>query len=167
MRTKVLEAWKVIIQPALHEPVALVLTRQALPTSTAQEFAPCFRPWQGAYVSRTREGGRPDVILMGTGSEVRSACKAQEQLKTEGESKLASSAAIVGAVLRSSLPSTARACCRQPVTARGSSVEQAVTFGGAAMVGLRRAGRSACRRSAPRHRFKELQKNTSDLLPTR
>jgi transketolase len=80
---EVVEAWKVIMKMK-HEPVALVLTRQALPTFDRTKFASAAGVARGAYVLADAEGGKPQVILIGTGSEVYLCVDAYEKLKAEG-----------------------------------------------------------------------------------
>ena len=80
---EVVEAWKFTMQQQ-HEPVALVLTRQALPTVDRQKYAAASGLQRGAYVLSDAPGGKPDVLLMATGSEVSLALDAQEQLKADG-----------------------------------------------------------------------------------
>jgi len=80
---EVVEAWKVIMK-LKHEPAALVLTRQALPTCDRSKYAPASGVAKGAYVLADAPDGKPEVILMATGSEVALCVAAYEQLKTEG-----------------------------------------------------------------------------------
>ena len=80
---EVVEAYKVIIQ-LRHSPATLVLTRQTMPTYDRTKFAAASGVAKGAYVLIDAEGGKPDVILMGTGSEVHLCVEAYEKLKTEG-----------------------------------------------------------------------------------
>jgi transketolase len=81
---EVAEAWRVIMQ-LRHDPVALVLSRQALPTLDRSVYAPASGVAKGAYVLADAEpGATPEVILMATGSEVGLAVSAFEQLKGEG-----------------------------------------------------------------------------------
>jgi transketolase len=80
---EVVEAWKIIIQ-IKHEPAVLVLTRQAVPTFDRSKYAPASGVAKGAYVLADAPDGKPDVILMGTGSEVSLCVTAYEQLKSEG-----------------------------------------------------------------------------------
>ncbi|MGA2430142.1 MAG: transketolase [Candidatus Acidiferrum sp.] len=80
---EVVEAYKVIIQ-LRHSPATLVLTRQAMPTYDRTKFAAASGVAKGAYVLIDAEGGKPDVILMGTGSEVHLCVEAYEKLKAEG-----------------------------------------------------------------------------------
>jgi transketolase len=79
---EVAEAWRVIA-PLRHEPVVLVLTRQAVPTLDRTKYAPASGLAKGAYVLSDSKG-TPDVILIGTGSEVHLCLQAQEQLEGQG-----------------------------------------------------------------------------------
>ena len=80
---EVVEAYKIMIQ-LRHQPATLVLTRQTMPTYDRTKFAPASGVAKGAYVLIDAEGGKPDVILMGTGSEVHLCVEAYEKLKGEG-----------------------------------------------------------------------------------
>ncbi len=80
---EVVEAWKVIMA-LKKEPVALILTRQALPTFDRTKYAPASGVARGAYILAEAEGGKPQVILMATGSEVYLCIDAYEKLKSEG-----------------------------------------------------------------------------------
>lgn len=80
---EVVEAWRVIAQ-LRHEPATLALTRQALPTLDRSVYGAASGVAKGAYVLAQAGTGNPDVILMGTGSEVHLCLAAFEQLKTEG-----------------------------------------------------------------------------------
>lgn len=80
---EVTEAWKVVMQ-LRHEPAALVLTRQALPTIDRTKYAPASGVAKGAYVIAEAKGGKPDLILIATGSEVSLCLSAYEQLTAEG-----------------------------------------------------------------------------------
>lgn len=80
---EVVEAWKVIMQ-LRDAPVALVLTRQALPTLDRSKYAPASGVAKGAYVLADAPDGKPEVILMGSGSEISLCVNAYEQLKAEG-----------------------------------------------------------------------------------
>ena len=66
--------------PHKSRPVALILTRQALPIFDRTKFAPTSGLAKGAYVLADAEGGKPDVILIGTGSEVALCVAAREAL---------------------------------------------------------------------------------------
>ncbi len=80
---EVVEAWRVIMQ-LRHEPVALVLTRQALPTLDRSAYASASGLAKGAYVLADAPKGAPEVILMATGSEVSLCVDAYERLRKEG-----------------------------------------------------------------------------------
>jgi len=80
---EVVEAWKVIM-PLTHQPVALVLTRQALPTVDRSKYASATGVAKGAYVLADASDGKPDVILLATGSEVSLCVSAYEQLTAAG-----------------------------------------------------------------------------------
>ena len=80
---EVAESWRVIMQ-FRHEPVALVLTRQALPTLDRTKFASASGVGRGAYVLADAADGQPEVILIATGSEVSLCVQAYEQLAAEG-----------------------------------------------------------------------------------
>ena len=80
---EVVEAWKVVMQMQ-HGPALLVLSRQAMPTLDRSKYASASGVAKGAYVLADAAGGRPDVILMGTGSELSLCVDAYERLKAEG-----------------------------------------------------------------------------------
>jgi transketolase len=80
---EVAEAWRVIM-PLRHRPVALILSRQALPTLDRSKYGAAHGVARGAYVLADAEDGRPQVLLLGTGSEVSLCVQAHEMLKTEG-----------------------------------------------------------------------------------
>lgn len=80
---EVAEAWRHIMK-LKHEPVALILTRQDLPTLDRAKYAPACGLHKGAYVLADAPNGKPDVILMATGSEVCLAVEAHEKLTAEG-----------------------------------------------------------------------------------
>jgi transketolase len=80
---EVVEAWKI----ALHNsngPSLLVLSRQAVPTFDRTKYASAAGVAKGAYVLADAEGGKPQVILMGTGTEVTLCVEAYEKLRSEG-----------------------------------------------------------------------------------
>ncbi len=80
---EVTEAYRVVMR-LKHQPACLVLTRQAVPTFDRSRYAPAAGLARGAYVLADAEGGKPDVILIGTGSEVRLCIDVYEALKREG-----------------------------------------------------------------------------------
>jgi transketolase len=80
---EVVEAWRTIMQ-LKKEPVALVLTRQALPTIDRTKYASAAGVAQGAYILAEAQGGKPEAILMATGSEVALCLSAHETLSSQG-----------------------------------------------------------------------------------
>ena len=80
---EVVEAYKVILQHT-HGPCTLVLTRQAVPTLDRTKYAPASGVAKGAYVVADAAGGKPDLILMASGSELSLCVDAYEKLKAEG-----------------------------------------------------------------------------------
>jgi len=80
---EVVEAWKVIAL-LTDQPAALVLSRQALPTLDRDVYAPASGVAKGAYVLVDAAPGKPEVILIGTGSEISLCLQAYEALKSEG-----------------------------------------------------------------------------------
>jgi transketolase len=80
---EVVEAYKIILQHT-HGPSTLVLTRQAMPTFDRAKYAPAAGVAKGAYVLADAPGGKPDVILMGSGSEVSLCVEAGEKLNASG-----------------------------------------------------------------------------------
>jgi len=131
---EVVEVWKIAIQQT-HRPSTLVLTRQPIPTFDRTKYAPASGAAKGAYVLADAPGGKPDVILMGTGSELSLCVDAYENLKTEGINARVVSmpsweifAEQDAAYKESVLPAA--------ITAR-VSVEMAATFGWERYVGLK------------------------------
>jgi transketolase len=80
---EVTEAYKAALQHN-HGPSTLVFSRQAMPTLDRTKYAAASGAGKGGYVLADAEGGKPDVILLGSGSELQWAVGAQEKLKTEG-----------------------------------------------------------------------------------
>jgi transketolase len=80
---EVVEAWKTIM-PMKRNPVAMVLTRQALPTIDRTKYAPASGVAKGGYILADAQGGKPQVILIGTGSELSLCVSAYEKLTAEG-----------------------------------------------------------------------------------
>jgi len=151
---EVAEAWR-FIMGLHHDPVILVLSRQAMPTLDRTKYAPASGVSRGAYVLSEAPGGKPDVLLLGTGSEVGLCVEAQKVLESKG---------IKARVV--SMPSW-ELFERQDAAYRESvipaavvprvSVEQASTFGWERYVGLRghMIGMKTFGASAP---LKDLQK---------
>jgi transketolase len=80
---EVTEAWRVIMN-LQHEPACLILSRQALPTLDRTKCAAATGLAKGAYTLLDAPGGKPDAILIGTGSEVQLCVQAHEQLLADG-----------------------------------------------------------------------------------
>lgn len=80
---EVMEAWRYLIQ-LRHEPVVLVLSRQKVPTLDRKKYASAAGVHQGAYILADAVDAKPDLILIGTGSEVHLCIEAYEQLTKEG-----------------------------------------------------------------------------------
>lgn len=79
------QAWKKTLE--IHDnPVAMILSRQDLPVVPREgDYAPAEDAAKGAYVLRDAKGGKtPQVILIGTGSEVQLCLGAQDRLEAEG-----------------------------------------------------------------------------------
>ena len=73
------EAWRVAIETR-DRPVALVLTRQSVPTLDRTRYASAQGLRRGAYLLSEAPGGKPDLILIASGSEVALALAAQQKL---------------------------------------------------------------------------------------
>jgi len=80
---EVVEAWRVIAQ-LRHQPACLILSRQALPTLDRTRYGSTSGLARGAYVLADAEHGLPEVILIGSGSEVQLCVQAYEELTREG-----------------------------------------------------------------------------------
>ena len=144
---EVTEAWKIIAQ-LQHTPTALVLSRQAMPTLDRTKYAAAAGTAKGAYVVADAPDGKPELILIGTGSELSLCVDAYEKLKGEGiKARVVSMPSWEifeqqdAAYRESVLPAA--------VTAR-VSVEMATTFGWdrwvgpkGRMIGMHRFGASA------------------------
>jgi transketolase len=127
------EAWKLIMK-LHHEPAVLILTRQAVPTIDRSKYSPASGLARGGYVLADAPDGKPNVILLATGSEVVLCLDAYERLKAQGiKARVVS---IPSWELFDDQPREYRDSVLPPrVTAR-VSVEQASTFGWAKYVGV-------------------------------
>jgi transketolase len=151
---EIVEAWRIIME-LRHEPVALILTRQALPTLDRTRFGPATGVAKGAYILADADGGRPDVLLLASGSEVSLCVEAYERLKTEGiKARVVSMPS--WELFEHQSQAYKDSVLPPQITAR-VSVEQASTFGWARYVGLtgQSIGMQTFGASAP---LKELQK---------
>ena len=141
-----------------HEPVALILTRQAVPTLDRTKYASAEGLRRGAYVLADAPDGKPDVLLLATGSEVALCIEAREQLAAEGiKARVVSMPSWEMFEYHCSKhPDYRESVLPEAVTAR-VSVEQASTFGWDRYVGTsgQALGMKTFGASAP---LKELQK---------
>jgi transketolase len=80
---EVVEAWKTVM-PMKHNPVSMVLSRQALPTIDRTKYAAASGVAKGGYILGDAQGGKPEVILIGTGSELSLCVSAYEKLTADG-----------------------------------------------------------------------------------
>ena len=148
---EVAEAWRLIMQ-FKHEPVCLILSRQNMPTLDRSKYAAASGLAKGAYVLADAKGGAPDVILIGTGSEVGLCVDAYEKLTAEGiKARVVS---MPSWELFEHQPEQYRDSVLPPGVKARVSVEQASTFGWDRYAG-RRIGMQTFGASAP---LKELQK---------
>jgi transketolase len=129
---EVTEAWRVIMQ-LRHAPVVLVLSRQALPTLDRSKYAPASGVARGAYILADAGHGRPQVLLLASGSEVSLCIAAYEQLMAEGiEARVISMPS--WEIFEQQSQDYRDHIIPPAVTAR-VSVEQASTFGWASYLG--------------------------------
>jgi transketolase len=80
---EVVEAYRYVMQ-LHHQPAVLVLSRQAMPTLDRSRYAPASGVARGAYVLADSGDGKPEVILIASGSEVSLAVQVHEKLSAEG-----------------------------------------------------------------------------------
>lgn len=78
-------AWRSAIENA-KGPTVLALSRQALPTIDRSQFADAKNAAKGAYVLADLGNGKPEIILIGSGSEVNLVLKAGQKLAENGKS---------------------------------------------------------------------------------
>ncbi len=151
---EVTEAWRVIMK-LRHQPVALVLSRQPLPTFDRKKYAAASGLGKGAYILADAPGGNPELLLIGTGSELALCLQAYEQLAAEGiRARVVS---MPSWELFEQQSKEYRVAVLPPQVTTRVSVEQASTFGWARYVGPtgRSIGMTTFGASAP---LKALQK---------
>ena len=151
---EVTEAWRLIMQMK-HQPAALILSRQALPTLDRAKYASAAGLAKGAYVLADAAGGKPELIFMATGSEVALCLAVYEQLTAEGR-KVRVVSMPSWEIFEQQTPEYRDSVIPPQVTAR-ISVEQASTLGWSQYVGTGgiTIGMKTFGASAP---LKELQK---------
>jgi len=144
---EVVESWR-LVMGTKDRPVLLVLTRQAVPTFDRTKYGAAGGVARGAYVMADADDGKPDILLMATGSEVRLCVTAHEQLKSEGiKSRVISMPS--WELFEDQSPEYRDSVIPPNVAAR-VAVEEASTFGwerytgkNGAILGMRRFGLSA------------------------
>ena len=151
---EVVEAWRLILQ-LRHEPAILILSRQNCATVDRTKYAAASGLAKGGYVLADAPGGKPSVILIGTGSEVQFCMSAYEQLTKEGVA--ARVVSLPCWELFEHQPEAYRNSVLPPDVKARVSVEQASTFGWSQYVGEggHSIGMKTFGASAP---LKELQK---------
>jgi transketolase len=80
---EVVEAYRYVVK-LRHQPAALALSRQPLPTLDRSKYAAASGVARGAYVLADAPGSNPQVILIASGSEVSLCVDAHEELVAEG-----------------------------------------------------------------------------------
>ncbi len=152
---EVVEAWRVIMQ-LQRQPAVLVLTRQAIPTLDRTRYAPAGGLAKGAYVLADAEDGKPEVLLLASGSEVSLCVDAYEALKQQGIHARVVSMPSWGLFERQSRDY--RDSVLPPEVTARVSVEQATTFGwsryvgpGGTSLGIDTYGASAPAKDLQRH----------------
>jgi len=80
---EVVEAYRYVMQ-LRHQPAVIALSRQPLPTFDRSKYASAAGVARGAYVMADVQGGSPEIILIGSGSEVSLCINAYEELLAEG-----------------------------------------------------------------------------------
>jgi len=76
-------AWRMALENAAG-PTALILTRQRLPIIDRKRYAEARGLGRGGYIVADPEEGPPEIVIIGTGSELHPALDAHEALKAEG-----------------------------------------------------------------------------------
>ena len=123
---EVAEAWRVIME-FRHKPACLILSRQNMPTLDRTKYAPASGVAKGAYVLADASDNEPEVILIGTGSEVSLCVDAYEKLTAEGVKTRVVS--MPSWELFDDQPQEYRDRVLPPDVRARVSVEQAATFG--------------------------------------
>jgi transketolase len=144
---EVVEAYRYVLA-LQHRPAVLALSRQALPTLDRTKYAPASGLARGAYVLADPPGGKPEVILIATGSEVRLAVEAHEALAAEGiRSRVVS---MPSWEIFEEQPQEYREAVLPPAVTARVAVEQASTLGweryvgtSGRVIGMRTFGASA------------------------
>jgi transketolase len=131
---EVAEAWRVALS-LKHEPACLILSRQNLPTLDRTRYAPASGVKRGAYVLADARNGKPQIILMATGSEVGLCVEVYEKLAAEGVA--ARVVSMPSWELFEQQDDAYRGSVLPPDVTRRVAVEQASTLGWERYTGLR------------------------------
>jgi transketolase len=131
--TETAEAWRIALE---HDgPVGLALSRQKLPVLDRSVLAAASGVRKGGYVLADAEGGAPDVILIGSGSEVHDLLAARETLSAQGVRARVVSLPDWNLFMAQS--QSYRHEVLPPAVWRRVSLEAGATFGWSALVGER------------------------------
>jgi transketolase len=144
---EVAEAWRLIME-LQHDPVALVLSRQNMPTLDRTRYGSVEGVRRGAYVLADADGGDPEIVLMASGTEVALVVDAYEELAAEGVN--ARVVSMPSWDLFERQPAEYRESVLPPEVTARLAVEQASTFGwhryvgtGGEVIGMETFGASA------------------------
>ena len=144
---EVVEAFRYVLS-LRHQPAVLALSRQPLPTLDRSKYAPAAGVARGAYVLADAPGGKPEVILIASGSELILAVEAHEKLLAGGiRSRVVS---MPSWEIFDHQPQDYRDSVLPPAVTARVAVEQASTFGweryvgtSGQVIGMRTFGASA------------------------
>jgi transketolase len=135
--TETVEAWRIALGRT-DGPTGMALSRQKTPVIDRSKYAAASGVRKGAYVLADGEGGAPDVILIGTGTELQLALDARDLLADSGKRVRVVSAPCIELFLEQD--EAYRESVLPAATWRRVSVEAGVAFGWERLVGQR--GRS-------------------------
>ena len=116
-----------------HQPVAMILSRQAMPTVDRKKYASAAGVAKGAYVLADPPAGEPELILIASGSEVGLCVSVYEQLTSAG-AKVRVVSIPSWELFEQQSPEYRESVLPTKVRAR-ISVEQGATFGWSRYVG--------------------------------
>jgi transketolase len=152
---EVAEAYRIALQ-SKHDPVVLAMSRQAIPTLDRTKYAAASGVAKGGYVLADAKGGTPDLILIGTGTELSLCVEAYEKLTAEGVK--ARVVSLPSWILFERQDQSYRDSVLPPSVTARVSVEMGSVFGWeryvgttGAMVGMRTFGASAPLKDLAKH----------------
>ena len=108
---EVVEAYRYIMQ-LRHQPAVLALSRQPLPTFDRSKYAPAAGVARGAYVLGDAPGGKPEVILIASGSEVSLVRRGPREAARRGHPLARGLDAVLGHLRAPDRRRIGTACCR-------------------------------------------------------